>query len=105
MTPLLVDGPRDAAVTLLLAHGADPSREALRQTGTEGTVTKGAVNFAQICANLANTMDLHPLLLPTNLANFAQIRPNSHNFGQMCFFPHVLDLHPRLLHHRLLGSN
>ena len=41
---------------------------------TEGTVTKGAVNFAQICATLANTMDLHLLLLPTILVNFAQIR-------------------------------
>ena len=40
-------------------------------TGTEGTVTKGAVNFAQICANLANAVDLHPLLLQANLLNFA----------------------------------
>ena len=26
------------------------------QTGTNGTVTKGAVSFAQICAHLADTM-------------------------------------------------
>ena len=74
-------------------------------TRTEGTVTKGAVNFMQIYANFANTMDLHPLLLPTNLANFAQIRQISHKFGKFRFFPQFLDLHPRLLHPRLFGSN
>ena len=64
------------------------------QTRTNGTVTKGAVNSRKLCANLANTMDLHPLLLPTTLANFAQIRQISRKFGQFCFFPHFLDLHP-----------
>ena len=52
------------------------------QTRTKGTVTKGAVNVAQICANFANTVDLHPLVLPTNLANSrksGQFRTNSAN--------------------------
>ena len=34
-----------------------------------------------------NAMDLHPLSLPTNLANFAQIWLISHKVGQFCFFP------------------
>ena len=77
---------------------------AVPQTRTEGTVTKGAVNFAQICATLANTMDLHSLLLPTNLVNVAQIRLISRKFGKCCCFPHFLDLHPHLLRPRLFGS-
>ena len=72
-------------------------------TRTEGTVTKGAVIFAQICANLANTMDLHPLVLPANLVNFAHIRQTSCKFGKVCFLPYFLDLHPRLSHPRLFG--
>ena len=49
-------------------------------------------------------MDLHLILLPTNLVNFAQIRQISRKFGQLCFFPYLFDLHPRLLHPRLFGS-
>ena len=82
---------------LRVASAADPESSAkcawfradarpLALTRTEGTVTKGAVNFAQVCANFANTMDLYTLLLPTHLATFVQI-------------PHVLDLP------RLFGSN
>ena len=71
-----------------------PRRLRMYQTGTEGTVTKGAANFARICANLANAMDLHSLLLPTHLVNFAQIRQILRKFGQFCFFPHFLDFTP-----------
>ena len=49
-------------------------------------------------------MDLHLLLLPTNLVNLAQIRSISHKFGRFCFFPQFVDLHPCLLHPRLFGS-
>ena len=44
--------------------------------------------------NDTRPMDLHPLLLPANLANFAQIRQISRTFGQLRFFPQLLGLHP-----------
>ena len=35
----------------------ESTKSAPNQTRTEGTVTKGAAIFAQICANVAKTMD------------------------------------------------
>ena len=51
------------------------------QTGTEGTVTKGAVNVAQICATFAKTISQVCAKLRkfrANPASFAQIRPSLH---------------------------
>lgn len=55
------------------------------------------------CPGLNAGVRLHLLLLPTNLVNFAQIRQISHKFCKCCFFPQLLDLHPRLLQPRLFG--
>ena len=73
--------------------------------GTNGTVTNGAVNFAQICVNFAKTISQMCAMLRKFCANFAQTLPISRKFGKFCMFPHLFDLHPRLLHHRLFSSN
>ena len=51
------------------------------QIGTNGTVTNGAVNFAQTCVTFAKTISqicANLRKFGANPANFAQIRPNLH---------------------------
>ena len=74
------------------------------QIGTNGTVTNGAVNFAQICVIFAKTISQICANSRNFRANFAQIRPILRKFCKFCMFPHLFDLHPRLLHHRLFRS-
>ena len=74
------------------------------QIGTNGTVTNGAVNFAQLCLKFANTISYICANLRTFRAHFAQIRPISRKFCKICMFPHFFDLHPCLLHPRLFRS-
>ena len=40
-----------------------------------------------------------------DISDISIFRPISCEFGQCCFFPHLSDLHPRLLHPRLFGPN
>ena len=61
------------------ASGRRSPPKGANQTRTRGTVTKGAVDFAQIRANFAKTVDLHSLLLPTK---FGQFCANPANFAQ-----------------------
>ena len=54
------------------------SREVTAQIGTNGTVTNGAVNFAQICVNFAKTISQVFAKLRKFRAHFAQIRQIVH---------------------------
>ena len=72
------------------------------QIGTNGTVTNGAVNFAQICVNFAKTISQSCANFAHILRKSGQFRANSANF--VCFRIFCY-LHPRLLHPRLFRSN
>ena len=85
--------PRTEPARLLLGT---TRRESL--TSTERTVTKGAVNFAQIRVSFAKTISQVCTDLRTFHANFTQIRSLSRKFAQFCMFPQLFDLHPPSLH-------
>ena len=99
------DGAQIGANGTVTNGAVNFAQTCVNQTGTNGAVTNGAVNFAQICVIFAKMISQICANLCKFGANFAHIRPILRKFSQICMFPMLFDLHHRLLHPRLFRSN